>query len=563
MLQRLFIENVALIERLEIEFHAGFNVLTGETGAGKSIIIDAVNFVLGERANRELIRHGAQKTKVEAVFDIADCGGTKAVLEEQGIECEEDTLFLSRELSVGGKNLCRINGTLVSVAMLKAVSDTLIDVHGQHEHQSLLAPENHIAFLDAYAHAEISPVRAALYSIYSEYSSLRRERLSGFGSTAERERQMDVLHYQINEIASAALAPGEDQTLQAERSLLANAEKILLAIEGAYEQLNGETGATTAQHEMESISEYAKEYEETAQKLADAYYTLEDVGYTLRNMKGALEFDPERLNQIELRLERISDLKRKYGGTLDDVLSFEKDAQMQLDALLQADSRAAELDQKLATASQQYFMLAQKLTELRRAAADRLCQDVLSQLRALGMEKAAFCVAFAEQQQAEEPQENGMDALEFLLSANPGEPPKPLAKVASGGELSRIMLGFKAIFADNDRIGTLIFDEIDTGISGRIAGTVGEKMVRIADRHQVICVTHLPQIAALADVHYLVEKTDDGASTQIAVHLLDRDGKYRRIAQMMDGSSDSALALEHAKNLVDKAEASKRAHRKH
>ena len=208
-------------------------------------------------------------------------------------------------------------------------------------------------------------------------------------------------------------------------------------------------------------------------------------------------------------------------------------------------------------------MLAQKLTELRRAAADRLCQDVLSQLRALGMEKAAFCVAFAEQQQAEEPQENGMDALEFLLSANPGEPPKPLAKVASGGELSRIMLGFKAIFADNDRIGTLIFDEIDTGISGRIAGTVGEKMVRIADRHQVICVTHLPQIAALADVHYLVEKTDDGASTQIAVHLLDMDGKYRRIAQMMDGSSDSALALEHAKNLVDKAEASKRAHRKH
>ena len=567
MLQRLFIENVALIERLEIEFHAGFNVLSGETGAGKSIIIDAVNFVLGERANRELIRHGAQKTKVEAVFDIADCGGTKAVLEEQGIECEEDTLFLSRELSAGGKNICRINGTLVSVAMLKAVSDTLIDVHGQHEHQSLLAPENHIAFLDAYAHAEISPVRAALYSIYSEYSSLRRERLSGFGSTAERERQMDILHYQINEISSAALAPGEDQTLQAERSLLANAEKILLAIEGAYEQLNGETGATTAvgaaQHEMESISEYAKEYEETAQKLADAYYTLEDVGYTLRNMKGALEFDPERLNQIELRLERISDLKRKYGGTLDDVLSFEKDAQMQLDALLQADSRAAELDQKLATASQQYFMLAQKLTELRRAAADRLCQDVLSQLRALGMEKAAFCVAFAEQQQAEEPQENGMDALEFLLSANPGEPLKPLAKVASGGELSRIMLGFKAIFADNDRIGTLIFDEIDTGISGRIAGTVGEKMVRIADRHQVICVTHLPQIAALADVHYLVEKTDDGASTQISVRLLDADGKYRRIAQMMDGSSDSVLALEHAKNLVDKAEAFKQTHRKH
>lgn len=567
MLQRLFIENVALIERLDVAFHAGFNVLSGETGAGKSIIIDAVNFVLGERASRELIRHGAQKTKVEAVFDIVDCGGTKAVLVEQGIDCEDDTLFLSRELTLAGKNLCRINGTLTSVAMLKAVSDTLVDIHGQHEHQSLLAPENHIGFLDAYAHAEILPVRVTLNAVYAEYTALRRERLSGFGSVAERERQIDILNYQINEIEAAGIAPDEEETLHAERALLANAEKIMLAVETAYEALNGEGGGAAdavavARHSMESISGYAKEYEETAQKLADAYYVLEDVGYALRDMKGTLEFDPERLNQIELRLETLSDLKRKYGGTIADVLSFAREAHGQLDALIQADARAAKLDEKLADAKERYFALAQQLTALRQAAAKRMSEEVLSQLRALGMEKAVFRVAFAEQAEDGEPQENGMDALEFLLSANPGEPLKPLAKVASGGELSRIMLGFKAIFADNDRIGTLIFDEIDTGISGRIAGTVGEKMVGIAAAHQVICVTHLPQIAALADVHYLVEKTDDGASTHVAVHLLDLDGKYRRIAQMMDGSSDSPLALEHAKTLVDRAEAAKKTRRK-
>ena len=565
MLQRLFIENVALIEQLDVAFHAGFNVLSGETGAGKSIIIDAVNFVLGERASRELIRHGAQKTKVEAVFDIADCGGTKAVLEEQGIDCEDDTLFLSRELSLAGKNLCRINGTLTSVAMLKEVSDTLVDIHGQHEHQSLLAPENHIGFLDAYAHAEILPVRTALNEAYVEYAALRRERLFGFGSVAERERQIDILNYQINEIEAAGIAPDEEETLQAERTLLANAERIMLAVETAYEALNGENGSAvaavdTARHNMESVSNYAKEYADAAQKLADAYYALEDVGYALRDMKGMLEFDPQRLDQIELRLEALSDLKRKYGGTVADVLSFVQNAREQRDALLQADERAAKLDKMLAGAKEKYFKLARQLTALRNAAAERLSCDVLSQLRALGMEKAAFKVQFAEREE-DEPEENGMDTLEFLLSANPGEPLKPLAKVASGGELSRIMLGFKAIFADNDKIGTLIFDEIDTGISGRIAGTVGEKMVGIADAHQVICITHLPQIAALADVHYLVEKSDDGSSTHVAVRQLDLEGKYRRIAQMMDGSSDSPLALEHAKTLVDKAETAKKARR--
>lgn len=566
MLQRLFIENVALIERLDIEFHAGFNVLSGETGAGKSIIIDAVNFVLGERASRELIRHGAQKTKVEAVFDIADCGGTKAVLAEQGIDCEDDTLFLSRELSLAGKNLCRVNGILTSVTILKAVSDTLVDIHGQHEHQSLLAPENHIAFLDAYAHAEILPIRDELNRIYGEFAALRRERLSGFGSVAERERQIDILKYQINEIGATGIETDEEDALQAEKTLLVNAERIMLAVETAYEQLNGEGSSATAavdaaRHNMESISGYAKEYAEAAQKLADAYYALEDVGYALRDMKGGLEFDPQRLDQIEMRLETLSDLKRKYGGTIAEVFAFEQEAQEKLDALLQADARAAKLDEKLAEAKKRYFSLAQRLTALREAAAERLSGDVLSQLRALGMEKAAFRVAFAAPQDNGEPQENGMDALEFLLSANPGEPLKPLAKVASGGELSRIMLGFKAIFADNDRIGTLIFDEIDTGISGRIAGTVGEKMVGIAGAHQVICVTHLPQIAALADVHYLVEKTDDGMATHVAVRLLDLDGKYRRIAQMMDGSSDSPLALEHAKTLVDKAEKAKKIRR--
>ena len=484
MLQKLFIENIALIEALEIEFHQGFNVLSGETGAGKSIIIDAVNFVLGERASRELIRHGAQKAKVEAIFDIADCGGTRTVLSQQEIECEDNTLILSRELTLAGKNLCRINGTLTSVAMLKAVSDTLVDIHGQHEHQSLLVPENHIVFLDAYAHGEITPVKEALNGAYDAYAALRRERLSGFGSAAERERQIDILNFQINEIEIAAIGPDEEENLFAERALLANAEKIMLAVETAYDLLNGENGAIaavgSAQHAMDGVAGYANSYSEVSQALEDTYYSLQDTGYLLRDMKGSLEFDPQRLDEIERRLEALSDLKRKYGGTIAEVLQFAEDAKNELAALMQADSRAAQLDAMLTQAKEKYFALAAKLSALRHKAAERLEDDVLAQLHALGMEKASFQTAFAEVPNNAEPQQEGMDIIEFLLSANPGEPLKPLAKVASGGELSRIMLGFKAIFADNDRIGTLIFDEIDTGISGRIAGTVGEKIVGIA-----------------------------------------------------------------------------------
>ena len=566
MLQKLLIENVALIERLEIDFAAGFNVLSGETGAGKSIMIDAVNFVLGERTSRELIRHGAQKTRVEAVFDIANCSAAKKVLEEQGIEWEDDTLLLSRELNTAGKNICRINGTLVSVAMLKSVSDTLVDIHGQHEHQSLLLPGNHIGFLDVYAHDAVKTVKAEVEAASEAFHALRKERLSGFGSVAERERQIDIYNYQINEIEAAALLENEEEFLLAERVLLANAEKIMFAVENAYEALHGENGAVSAsdsaKSSMASIADYAPEYAEAAQTLSDAYYALEDAAYAIRDMRGRLEFDPQRLDAIERRLELLSDLKRKYGSTIPDVLRFAADAKKKRSQLLDAEQRAAKLDELLAKAKGQYLSVAEQLSKLRKEAAASLGREVLAQLADLGMQKADFSVAFLPSEEGEGlPQPNGIDNVEFLLSANPGEPLKPLAKVASGGELSRIMLGFKAIFASHDGIGTLIFDEIDTGISGRIAGTVGEKMVRIADERQVICVTHLPQIASLADNHFLVEKTDDGTATHVSIRALDLEGKYRRIAQMMDGSDESELALEHAKKLVDSAETTKRERR--
>lgn len=566
MLQKLIIENVALIDKIEIDFANGFNVLSGETGAGKSIMIDAVNFVLGERTSRELIRHGTEKARVEAFFDIAKCGAVKNVLEEQGIECEDDTLLLSRELNLAGKNICRINGTLVNVAMLKQVSDTLVDIHGQHEHQSLLLPENHIDFLDAYAHGEIMPLLEETAKASEAYHALRRERHSGFGSAAERERQIDIYRYQINEIEAAAVSEAEEEMLLRERALLANAERIMFAVETAYEALNGENGAVgnaeSAKSSLENIEEFSPEYAETAKKLAEAYYALEDIGYTVRDMRGSIEFDPQRLDEIERRLAFLSDLKRKYGATVSDVLAFLTDIQSKLRLLLDADQRAQKLDALLDEAAKAYAALAARLSELRKKAADSLTKEVLHHLADLGMQKAQFGVSFSKPEGDSLPQPKGMDTVEFLLSANPGEPLKPLAKVASGGELSRIMLGFKAIFASHDGIGTLIFDEIDTGISGRVAGTVGEKIVGIADERQVICVTHLPQIASLADAHFLVEKTDDGITTKVSIRSLDLEGTYRRIAQMMDGSDDeSSLSLDHAKKLVDGAIASRNARR--
>lgn len=559
MLQSLYLENIALIEKLGIELFPGFNVLTGETGAGKSIIIDAVNFVLGERTSRDLIRNGAARAKVEAVFSLNEGDAAFAALDALGIECDGNELILSRELSAAGRNACRVNGTLVPVASLKSVSDTLVDIHGQHEHQALLDAENHISYLDAYCHAESLPIIEKIDAIVSRRSELMLKRNSGFSSEREREREMDMLRYQIEEIASANLEAGEEERLNAEKTVLLNAERIRTALETAHMALSGaEEGSAlsaidTARRSMRDIAALNKDYEALSDKIEELYYAAEDISFTLRDTGENVESDMQRLEEIEQRLKLISDLKRKYGRTVEDVIDFGKDAETKLNELENAEALAAELDAKLDKLKAEYNVAADELSKVRRAAGERLKRDVLKELKDLGMAKAMFDVALSDASGGE-PRKGGRETAEFMLSANPGEPLKPLEKVASGGELSRIMLCFKSIFADNDRVPTLIFDEIDTGISGRTAAVVGEKMLGIAKKHQVICVTHLAQIAALAEAHLMVRKYDDGKNTFVETRQLNEEEKVQRIAQMMDGESDSPSALTHARELIARAD---------
>ena len=552
-------ENIALIEKLGIELFPGFNVLTGETGAGKSIIIDAVNFVLGERTSRDLIRNGAARAKVEAVFNLNEGDAAFAALDALGIEYDGNELILSRELSAAGRNACRVNGTLVPVASLKSVSDTLVDIHGQHEHQALLDAENHISYLDAYCHAESLPIIEKIDAIVSRRNELMLKRNSGFASEREREREMDMLRYQIEEIASANLEVGEEERLSAEKTVLLNAERIRTALETAHMALSGaEEGSAlsaidTARRSMRDIAALNKDYEALGDKIEELYYAAEDISFVLRDTSENVESDMQRLEEIEQRLKLISDLKRKYGRTVEDVIDFGKDAGTKLNELENAEALAAELDAKLDKLKAEYNVAADELSKVRRAAGDRLKRDVLNELKDLGMAKAMFDVALSDASGGE-PRKGGRETAEFMLSANPGEPLKPLEKVASGGELSRIMLCFKSIFADNDRVPTLIFDEIDTGISGRTAAVVGEKMLGIAKKHQVICVTHLAQIAALADAHLMVRKYDDGKNTFVETRQLNEEEKVQRIAQMMDGESDSPSALTHARELIARAD---------
>ncbi len=559
MLQSLYLENIALIEKLGIELFPGFNVLTGETGAGKSIIIDAVNFVLGERTSRDLIRNGAARAKVEAVFNLNEGDAAFAALDALGIEYDGNELILSRELSAAGRNACRVNGTLVPVASLKSVSDTLVDIHGQHEHQALLDAENHISYLDAYCHAESLPIIEKIDAIVSRRNELMLKRNSGFSSEREREREMDMLRYQIEEIASANLEAGEEERLNAEKTVLLNAERIRTALETAHMALSGaEEGSAlsaidTARRSMRDIAALNKDYEALGDKIEELYYAAEDISFVLRDTSENVESDMQRLEEIEQRLKLISDLKRKYGRTVEDVIDFGKDAGTKLNELENAEALAAELDAKLDKLKAEYNVAADELSKVRRAAGDRLKRDVLNELKDLGMAKAMFDVALSDASGGES-RKGGRETAEFMLSANPGEPLKPLEKVASGGELSRIMLCFKSIFADNDRVPTLIFDEIDTGISGRTAAVVGEKMLGIAKKHQVICVTHLAQIAALAEAHLMVRKYDDGKNTFVETRQLNEEEKVQRIAQMMDGESDSPSALTHARELIARAD---------
>ena len=560
MLRRIHIRNIALITEQAIEFDDGFSVLTGETGAGKSIIIESFNFVLGERASRELIKYGAQKASAEAVFVILETEPAAAILREMELYPEDGELVLYRELSQTGKNVCRVNGTLVGTAMLKQIGDALIDIHGQHAHQSLLDPKKHLALLDQFAGAETLRLKQETAEAYHAYTEAKRALDGSVMNERERAQKCDLYSYQLQEIEKAELRDGEEEELLDERKKLQNAQQIMEALAAGTEGLSGETGALTALTEtlrqLNGIRSYGEEYETLADKLQESYYAVEDAAYTLRDLRDGFSYDPQSLDSIEWRLELISQLKRKYGADIAEILAYAEKIGEEYQQLLTIEERRDQMQADYERAKERYLDVAGKLSKERHAAAARLKAALLPELSDLGMPGAAFEVQI-ERMNGEAPSATGYDAVEFLLSANRGEPIKALARVASGGELSRIMLAFKTVLTAVDGIPTMVFDEIDTGISGKIGTVVAEKMSEIAKRHQVLCVTHLAQIAAYADAHYLIEKQTEDEHTRSSTVRLDADGHCREVARIMGGETDDGVALLHARRLIEEAEKKK------
>ena len=556
MLNRLIIRNIALIEALEVELADGLNVLSGETGAGKSIIVDSLNLVLGERADREMIRTGAGKAVVEAWFsDVPD--SVNAILDAQQIEREDD-LVLSRELSAEGRNVCRINGVLVTLAVLKSISDALVDIHGQHEHQSLLHEKNHIAILDSFDE-RIAAAAEQTAAAYDGYTAVTKRLRALFGSDGDRERRIDILRFQIDEILSANITQGEADDLMAQRKRMNAAEQIASALGAAYDALyDAESGSVLASlkdmdHRISGISDIDPKYAEIAQQVSDAYFTLEETASAIRTEMDACVFDADELEEIEDRLALIRSLERKYqdpttGG------AFITRAQQELADLEDSEALLEQLTAKADALKAELYEKSVHLSQLRRSAAESFAQMVMQQLHDLGMASADFSVRFADMPDisAAAFSRGGIDTVAFYISTNRGEPQKPLKKVASGGEVSRIMLALKNIAAGQGGIPTMVFDEIDTGISGRMAQVVAEKLFRIARGRQVICVTHLPQIASMADCHFLVQKHSDNAHTLTTLEILRDEARIAEVARLSGG--DSGISKEHARHMIENAE---------
>ena len=556
MLERLIIKNIALISSLDIELGGGLNVLTGETGAGKSIIIDSVNLVLGERASKDLIAINQQKARVEALFSIKNNDTVKSLLDDNGLLSADDELILMREITASGKSLCRINGEVVPLATLHLIADSLVDVHGQHTHQSLLDPKKHMHMVDEFNAPEIIPVRNNVTELYRAYTEAERKLNSGFVSAEERERRIDILAYQINEIEAAHLYAGEEEEITAELAVLSNAERISSSLDIASDIISGDRGSLggvrKAADALSRISDISAVYSDIFERINSLYYELEDASYQLRDLSLSFEFSPERLNELENRMDYINSLKRKYGGSIEAVLEFMKNCKAELEELSSSDEIRGKLTKELARLNSEYFEASARLTALRNQAAQALSENVTKQLHELGMVNAQF--TYVNNVSDEKLHINGSDSIEFMFSANAGEPCKPLAKVASGGELSRIMLAIKTVCADADAIPTLIFDEIDSGISGVTAIKVGEKMARIAASHQVLCITHLPQIAAYADNHFLVEKTMDNGETHSSLRQLGDEERRTELARIMGSVNADESAVKYAQELISASE---------
>lgn len=553
MLSNLQIENIAVIKSASIDFENGFNVMTGETGAGKSIVIDSLNAILGERTSRELIRSGADSASVCAEFqNVGD--NVKNELEKLGIE-KDDTLIVSRKLTPDGKNVCRINGMPATVSMLKALGVQLVNIHGQLDNQSLLSPETHCSFIDKLAGSgrELNEFK----ELYSLYIKKENELKSLNTDVNEKNRRLDILNYQIEEIQKADIRPGEKDELTEKLGFLRNAEKVLDLLHTAYAALNGDGEmpgaadvAADAASKLLSAADYSSDFTETANGVNDAAMNLSAYTEELRDKIYSLDYDPNETERAEERLDVIYRLSQKYGDSEEDILAYLENAEKERDALSFSDERAEQLRAETEKAYNEALAAAKKLSEIRIEAGKKFSADVERELAFLDMPSVKFIV----NDSVDELYENGIDNIEFLLSANAGEEPKPLSKIASGGELSRIMLAIKCVLSELDDIDTLIFDEIDSGVSGRAALKIAAKMKELSKTHQVICVTHLAQIAAFADEHKLISKEEKDGRTYTCIASLDYNGRKYELARIMGGLTVTQSILNSAEELLSSAE---------
>lgn len=547
MLSLLHIENIAVIEQADISFDRGFNVLTGETGAGKSIVIDAISAILGERAYRDMIRTGTAKASVRAVFtDVPEYPW----FSENGVEYDPETV-IQREVYLDGKNVCRVNGSLVSVSILRKLGIQLINIHGQHDSASLFDEENHLNFLDAFADNE--SLRSDYAEKYQAVTSLRREISDLSMDESEKLRRMETLKYQISEIEKANLQPGEDETLEQRRKILQNAEKLSSGMEEAVECLYGgddTDGAAgllaQAEHALARLGRFSDSYQALHDRVADLMYQVQDAAEEVRDARDDLSYSADELEQIESRLDVIHKLRRKYGVTCEDILAYLEKAKQELDEIEFADDHLERLRGKLKKAEKAAWDAALLLRENRKDCAKRLSERILTELTQLDMPRVQFSCRFQELELTA----NGADGVAFYMSANAGEALKPMSKVASGGELARIMLAMKNVLAEKDQVNTLIFDEVDTGVSGRAAQKVAEKLRSVAAHKQVLCVTHLPQLAALADTHLLIAKSERQGRTFTTVTPLDFEGRKRELARIMGGAQITETTLKSAEEML-------------
>jgi DNA repair protein RecN (Recombination protein N) len=558
LLSELSIKNFAIIEALSVSFEKGLTVLTGETGAGKSIIIDAIHLLVGGRGSSEFVRHGEQKAEIEGLFQIdGPDHPCYRKSREFGIDIEEGMVVLRRDISRTGKSVCRVNGKLVTIAALREIGSTIIDIHGQHEHQELMDETLHLSLLDQFGSEEIMPALHEYLEVFQSYEQTAKK----LRNLSENEQQMahrlDLIQFQLEEIETAGLKINEDEELYEEKTKLGNFERIYDSVQAGYTALQGEQKGLDwiglVMGHLQEAAELDSEYKEMADAVSNSFYMLEDVSSSLRSKLDFLEYDPARLNEIEERLTEINQLKRKYGKTIEEILEYASGIEEEIETLQNKETHIDQLQRELSSLQKDLSLEAKQLTRLRRKSAKKLTSLIHKELKELYMSKTVFEVNF-EELSSRGYHRNGADKIEFYISTNPGEPLKPLSKVASGGELSRIMLALKSIFSKHQGVTSIIFDEVDTGVSGRVAQAIAEKIHHVSRDSQVLCISHLPQVAAMADTHLFIAKSTRDGRTKTTVKPLNSEDKIKEIGRMISGVEITDLTKEHAKELLQLAQ---------